>query len=103
MRIRLLATLFASTALLAACSSEPSESDINTAVREFYSHNGVLGSVQVNKVTKLQCVEEQGASSYVCDVQVNITKSFLGHAERPSDLTSKVRMLKTDNGWQAVG
>jgi hypothetical protein len=92
-------------ALLAACSSGPSEGDIEKAIKK----NVEMANEQVKKMTgqeipanmrtevlstkKLGCADG-GGNAYNCDVEVEI-KSIAGVIKQPT----KLRMVKGSDGW----
>ncbi|EPE7955637.1 MULTISPECIES: cell wall-binding protein [Enterobacteriaceae] len=79
-------TIILTTFLLTACSSEPSEKDIYSALSKW------MGS-QLTSVNKVDCTKESD-KSYKCNVVLNISGS---------KQAASIKLLKTDDGWQFVG
>ncbi|HGT5557426.1 TPA: cell wall-binding protein, partial [Escherichia coli] len=78
-------TIILTTFLLTACSSEPSEKDIYSALSKW------MGS-QLTSVNKVDCTKESD-KSYKCNVVLNISGS---------KQAASIKLLKTDDGWQFV-
>lgn len=79
-------TIFLTAFLLTACSSEPSEKDIYSALSKW------MGS-QLTSVNKVDCTKESD-KSYKCNVVMDISGS---------KQAASIKLLKTDDGWQFVG
>ncbi|EAA7620807.1 cell wall-binding protein [Salmonella enterica] len=79
-------TLILTTFLLTACSSEPSEKDIYSALSKW------MGS-QLTSINKVDCTKESD-KSYKCNVVLDISGS---------KQAASIKLLKTDDGWQFVG
>ncbi|ELX9165651.1 cell wall-binding protein [Salmonella enterica] len=79
-------TIILTTFLLTACSSEPSEKDIYSALSKW------MGS-QLTSVNKVDCTKESD-KSYKCNVVLDISGS---------KQAASIKLLKTDDGWQFVG
>ena len=92
--------------VLAACSGEPSNSDIEKAyqagidqanqLREKIPYPGA--NFELHKVKKVSCKSAEGSSGYNCDVELDMTMPLLGRTQR----IVNVRMVKGDDGWVAV-
>ncbi|WP_407207887.1 cell wall-binding protein [Citrobacter portucalensis] len=79
-------TIILTTFLLTACSSEPSEKDIYSALSKW------MGS-QLTSVNKVDCTKESD-KSYKCNVVLDISGS---------KQAASIKLLKTDDDWQFVG
>jgi len=79
-------TIILTTFLLTACSSEPSEKDIYSALSKW------MGS-QLTSVNKVDCTKESD-KSYKCNVVLDISGS---------KQAASIKLLRTDDGWQFVG
>jgi type III secretory pathway lipoprotein EscJ len=79
-------TLILTTFLLTACSSEPSEKDIYSALSKW------MGS-QLTSINKVDCTKESD-KSYKCNVVLDISGS---------KQAASIKLLKTNDGWQFVG
>ena len=99
--------LAAGAALLAACSGEPSNSDIEKAV----SANAAQGSAQmeqlsrgssksfmpeVHSVKKLGC-RQQTDTAYLCDIELDMTSPQGVRGKVPTSM----RFIKGSEGWAA--
>ena len=94
-------------ALLAGCSGEPSESDIRGVLEKateqananIASMTGMTNmTTEIKSVKKIGCKEAQDSTGYNCDVTVTAVVPMLG--EQTS--TSTMRLIKGDDGWQAM-
>ena len=98
--------LTTSTALLSACSGEPSSSDVEKAV----SANASRGSAQMEQlsrgssttfmpqihgVKKLGCRPETSAA-YACDIEVDMTSQGVR-----GKVPTSMRFIKGSEGWAA--
>ena len=100
------ALLIASTLVISACSSGPSESDIKalleSEVDKMTAMVGELGGssmsemlkVDIHKVTIHRC-EEERSDVYRCDVEVDATAPITGRSVERSEIV----LAKSDNGW----
>ncbi|OXM34266.1 cell wall-binding protein [Salmonella enterica] len=79
-------TIILTTFLLTACTSEPSEKDIYSALSKW------MGS-QLTSVNKVDCTKESD-KSYKCNVVLDISGS---------KQAASIKLLRTDDGWQFVG
>ncbi|GAA0779910.1 hypothetical protein GCM10009108_18910 [Castellaniella ginsengisoli] len=95
--------------LLAACSSEPSQADLQAAVqkavdRQNESMQSMVGGVldmpkfALNGVEKLSCTSSRDKPGYVCDIRLDITRPLVG---RTVDQAT-ARFIKTDQGWEQM-
>lgn len=100
------APVLLATLALAACSGEPSNSDIEKAYQNSIDQANQLrekipspgGNFELHKVKKVSCKSANGSSGYNCDVELDMTMPLLGRTQR----VVKVRMVKGDDGWVAV-
>ncbi|KIL97375.1 hypothetical protein CCC_00436 [Paramagnetospirillum magnetotacticum MS-1] len=94
---------------LAACSGEPSESDMKAAVEQAYgSVNAQLGGVgkligkdlstKVKSFKKLACSEAKGNPGFACDFQMVVDGPLGEKTENAS-----ARFVKGDKGWAIFG
>lgn len=89
--------------LLAGCSGEPSEGEIEESVGAFMAEFGKIVArtaktpLRVDSVEKHGCTLAQGAT-YVCDITMTISG---GHMQAPSARTAPMKFTKTDAGWIA--
>jgi len=90
--------------ILSGCDSEPSENDISNALNQsIESGNSAVRAInpnasqqmlrKLNSVKKIDCVKESD-KSYKCNAEVAINNE---------NRTTSVRLLKTDDGWKAIG
>lgn len=96
---KIVATSFLALAL-SACSSGPSESDIKSVLEAGASEANAMGGstfggYKIHDVEKVGC-EKVADKAYVCDVKIESTAPFVGKQNR----TTKIRMVKTKDGWQ---
>lgn len=100
------ALLLASTVLLSACSSGPSENDIKALLEAQMdkmsamvsdlggdSMSGML-KVEIHNVTIHSC-EEERTDVYRCDVEVDATAPVIGRSVERSEIL----LAKSDGGW----
>ena len=91
-------------ALLAACSSGPSESDIKAALEQAANQsNAAMGQAlgkagahmktEVLHVKKIGCKEDGGA--YRCDIELRMKVPMLGEQSSATE----ARFVKGSNGW----
>lgn len=100
MKLRIVAALGLGL-MLAACGSEPSESDIsNLFQRELEKQMAMIPvasmRVEFHGLKKESCSED--GKVWHCVVTIDATQPLLGRNSR----TSNVSLIKGDNGWQAV-
>lgn len=110
-----MAAIGLATALLAACSSEPSSGDIETAVKaqvqqgldaaqKMVGNNPQLAKmaealqVKVHGVNKIGC-KSAGDKAFLCDVELDLESGLTGRAKK----TVPVRMVKGSEGWAISG
>ncbi|SDU30461.1 hypothetical protein [Halopseudomonas salegens] len=98
--------LLASTVLLSACSSGPSESDIKALLEaEMEKMSAMIGElggdsmsdmleVEIHKVTIHSC-EEERSDVYRCDVEVDATAPVTGRSVERAEIV----LAKSDDGW----
>lgn len=94
---------------LTGCSGEPSESDIQTAIKSEMDKSvqdadkfaGNMGSSMMKDmlptiygVHKIGCTKDQGAS-YTCDVEVDASTTFSGRKKA----VTKMTLVKGSDGW----
>jgi hypothetical protein len=97
--------------LVAGCSGEPSEADIqqvyeveiDRANEQMVRMGGeqaanLLGKTELHSVEKLGCKEAEGNSGYNCDVKVDISVPFLGRQTQ----TRSQRFVEGDDGWVVI-
>ncbi len=103
-------------AALAACSGEPSNSDIESALDKHFTQAQAAGDAamtamlgkqaadsapkmawKINSLKKVGCKEEGGV--YQCNVESDIELPMLGHLKQVLPL----RLVKASDGWQLVG
>lgn len=89
---------------LAACSGEPSESDlekmVQSSVRQVNVQMGSLGSktkAELHGLKKLGC-KSDAANAYLCDIEVDATHPLTGR----NKTVSRVRTIKGSDGWVAT-
>jgi outer membrane murein-binding lipoprotein Lpp len=93
-----------SSFLLSGCDSEPSEQDIFSALnKSLESGNSAIRDINPNasqdmlrtlkSVKKIDCIKESD-KNYKCNAEVAINNE---------NRTTTVRLLKTDDGWKAIG
>ena len=94
---------------LVACSGEPTESDIAAAVTnqlktQLKSTGGIFNEddVSINSIKKIGCTEAKEKSGYHCDINVDIDikMPFIGTQKQQG--IQSLRLIKTDNGWEAA-
>ena len=119
--------LFASL-LLAGCSNEPSNRDLeniaNSQISKLISliHNESLGGLSISKIAgvkdfkidaveKIQCIlENQNSKIYACDVLIkyeiltsqNSLSELVGFSGKKSEV-KKIRIFKGSSGWEIIG
>jgi uncharacterized lipoprotein len=92
-------------ALLAACSSEPSQSDIERAVQaqmaevekamsQFGASRKLAG--KVHSVRKIACTKA-GENVFTCDVETDVSEGLTGARLKS---TAAVRLVKASEGWK---
>lgn len=113
----LLSTLCLTAFGLTACSSEPSEAEIQALFEQEVTNSqdsmdalssqfdaadmpaGFKETMQdsmkfeIHSVTKQGC--EKSGDAYLCDVTVDATIPFIGRNQN----TNQVRLIETDSGW----
>jgi hypothetical protein len=100
----LVAAVIISSFLLAGCDNEPSEQDISVALnKSIESGNSAVRAInpdvsqamlrKLNSVKKIDCAKESD-KSYKCNAEISINNE---------NRTTSVTLLKTDDGWKAVG
>jgi hypothetical protein len=107
------ATSFAAVSLacmaLAACSGEPSETDMKAAVEQtFGGMNEQLGGVgkligkdlstKIKGFKKLACAEAKGNPGFACDFEMTVDGPLGEKTEKASG-----RFVKGDKGWAVFG
>lgn len=95
------------TFTLAGCSGEPSESDIEDAVKANVAQvnttvknvgGGLIGDsmqTQVHGVKKIACAKASEDAGYNCDVELDITAPIVGRSKN----VGKIRLVEGDSGW----
>jgi hypothetical protein len=107
--VRSLLAVSLACGLLAACSGEPSESDMKTAVEQtFGGMNEQLGGVgkligkdlstKVKGFKKLACAEAKGNPGFACDFEMTVDGPLGEKTEKASG-----RFVKGDKGWAVFG
>lgn len=97
--------VLAACALLAACSGEPSDSDMKAAIEQtFGGMNEQLGGVgkligkdlstKVKAFKKLGCAEAKGNPGFACDFEMTVDGPLGTKTEKAS-----ARFVKGDKGW----
>lgn len=96
--------------LLFACSSEPSESEIQAVIKAGYDRSaenartmsgGVLPDSMLPQffgAKKIGCAAAQGSAGYNCDIEIDASKPIVGRSQE----MVKLRLVKGDNGWVIV-
>lgn len=95
----------AACGLLAACSGEPSETDMKAAVEQtFGGMNEQLGGVgkligkdlstKVKSFKKLACAEAKGNPGFACDFEMTVNGPLGEQNQKAS-----ARFVKGDKGW----
>lgn len=98
----------AACVLLAACSGEPSEADMKTAVEQtFGGMNEQLGGVgkligkdlstKVKSFKKLACAEAKGNPGFACDFEMVVAGPLGEQTQKASG-----RFVKGDKGWTVL-
>lgn len=106
--VRSLVAVSAACLALAACSGEPSESDMKAAVEQtFGGMNEQLGGVgkligkdlstKVKAFKKLACAEAKGNPGFACDFQMTVDGPLGEKTEKAS-----ARFVKGDKGWAVL-
>lgn len=106
MRTAFFASLIASTLLLAACSSGPSESDIKSLleseVKQLSDALGQMGGADMSDMlkvdihsVKIHSCEVVRDDVYNCDIEVDATAPVVGRSTDRSQIT----LAKSDDGW----
>lgn len=105
MSLRQLGVVFF-TATLAACSSEPSESDILESMQLALSQSGteLLGGYRnapniptITTLDKIRCEYVDAAKHYACDVQLTLTTPSGERQEQ-----GRVNLVEEGDGWVVV-
>lgn len=101
---RKLLSMLALTALLAACSQEPSQADIEKSARDDLAK---AKDVELHSIRKVGCVEAINVPGYICDVEMDVTvtpPSIFGVKGTPERRKSiqKMRMYKDNGAWRAT-
>jgi len=99
--------MLSSVAFLAACSGEPSESDIRSALEaDIEGMNQAVETLGgdlarkkglkmvLHEVEKVGC--EKDAGGYRCDVVTDVETPFLGRRKN----TATIRLVETKEGWR---
>jgi len=91
--------------LLAGCSSGPSDSEIDAAIRmqfdemnKMTSQMGMGESTKLHSAKSLGCKKATEGQGYVCDVELDVSMAMLGRRSG----VSPIRFVKSDDGWRAV-
>ncbi|MDF1609355.1 hypothetical protein PZ897_14305 [Hoeflea sp. YIM 152468] len=110
------AVLCGMAVLLAACSQEPSATDINKALNRAIREEqaqlkglaaGLIGgdnpfgdllAIEVTDLEKIGC-KESGDKAYVCDVRYTVKGGHFGNSGR--SMAMPVRILNASDGWIA--
>ncbi|TVP91925.1 MAG: hypothetical protein EA348_02980 [Pseudomonadaceae bacterium] len=98
--------LLAATLLLAACSSGPSESDIQalleSEINKMSAAMGELGGDEMSDMlkvdihsVKIHSCEEERTDVYLCDVEIDATSPLGGRSTE----RSMIMLAKSDDGW----
>ncbi len=106
---------------LSGCSSEPGQSDISKAVKDYFKNDssilsgnkliGIMATAtgvegfKLDSVDKIGC-EPSGKNAYICEVSVEYTinstegslADLFGAAGQKRSI-NKYRFVKTSNGW----
>lgn len=104
MNITRTASALVIAALLAACSSGPSEGDIKAALDQAANQsNAAMGQVlgkagagmktEILQVKKIGCKED--GSAYLCDIEMRVKAPMVGE----QSTATKARFVKGSNGW----
>lgn len=93
---------------LTACSGEPSQSDIETAIQKNIDESneqikslagGSDMKITLQSVKKINCVEAKDTGGYSCDVEIKATMPFIGEQQK----TGNLRFIEKDGAWIVVG
>lgn len=96
--------------LLTGCKSEPSESDIQSAIQQNVDQSNQQAKsiggkaltdnmlMKVNNIKKLACQDAQSDGSYKCKVEMEVTAPFVGKRQTTGELT----FIESDSGWRVV-
>lgn len=110
MKPRHLLASIACTVLLAACSAEPSSTDIQHALQTqsdkiieasaglFGESAAKMAKITIHSVEKLSCKETSEAPGYACAIKVDMTRPLIGRTET----TTTVHVVQGKNGWEAL-
>ena len=81
---------------LSACSSGPSDLEVETAMKARINEMdaGDPGSPKADSAKNIECTAS-AADSYTCDVEVEITIPGAGRMKR----TAQLRMVKVNGAW----
>jgi hypothetical protein len=96
--VRLLSVLLTAMAL-SACSSEPSESEMGTALEAQFKIDAPvmkLTGIEYKSMKKIGC-KEDGEKAFRCDVEL---KMGVAGADKMSP--AKMRFVKTSEGWRVT-
>lgn len=103
-------TTLAGIALLAACSKEPSQQDIETLMQAQFNQanqniqslsGGLLGdsiNTELHSIKKLNCKKEGEGNAYLCDVEVDATAPLLGRTQN----TTQIRLVEAEGEWHVL-
>jgi len=96
--------------LLVGCKSEPSESDIQSAIQQNVEQTNQQAKsmggkaltdnmlMKVENIKKLACQDAQSDGSYKCKVEMEMTAPFVGKRQTTGELT----FIESDDGWRVV-
>lgn len=108
-KVRLLLATIALFAVASCGSSEPSESDIATALQnqikaQLEQSNGMFDEedITVRYIKKVGCSKAQEQGGYLCDVDIDLDVKlpFVGTQNQKG--VQSLRFVKTDDGWNVV-
>ncbi len=106
-------------AFISGCSGEPTQEEIDKAVREDIKRtnekisetlgetgktvNKILGGainteITLKEVQKLSCKKAEGKGGYHCEVRTKTNKPLLGESEQ----TELIYFIRTDDGLKAI-
>jgi len=104
------ASVLAFSAVLAGCSSGPSESDVRRAVEHSLEVMNdeivqMAGSSAAARIDKFRLTDfdllgcEEAGESYSCDVEFSMDTPMMA----VNDKATSIRVRKTDDGWRVIG
>ncbi len=94
-------SIFISVASLGGCSAEPSDSNIDKSIKEYFKNKeqllkqaGVSFNLAPKNVKKIGCVLAESEAGYICDIELNY---------EAAKFIDKYRFVENDDGWVVIG